>query len=72
MRTTFFFFSRGFALMAFIVADVIFFVGFALIIAVNKWDAVKDKKEALNRLNERLETSLTQVKGLKTARFGSY
>lgn len=48
------------------IARQVFDEGRALIIAVNKWDAVKDKKEALNRLNERLETSLTQVKGLKT------
>ena len=40
--------------------------GRALIIAVNKWDTVKDKKGATNRLNERIETSLTQVKGIKT------
>lgn len=41
--------------------------GRALIVAVNKWDTVKDKKGAVNRLNERIETSLTQVKGIKTA-----
>lgn len=48
------------------IARQVFDEGRALIIAVNKWDAVKDKKEALNRLNERLETSLTQVRGLRT------
>ena len=41
--------------------------GRALIIAVNKWDTVRDKKQALNRLNERIASSLTQVKGIKTA-----
>lgn len=40
--------------------------GRALIVAVNKWDTVRDKKEALQRLNERIESSLTQVKGIKT------
>jgi len=40
--------------------------GRALIIAVNKWDVVKDKKQAMQTLNERISTSLTQVKGLKT------
>lgn len=40
--------------------------GRALVIAVNKWDTVKDKKTAMQVLNERIATSLTQVKGLKT------
>ncbi|MBO4520231.1 MAG: ribosome biogenesis GTPase Der [Alphaproteobacteria bacterium] len=40
--------------------------GRALIIAVNKWDTVKDKKQAMQTLNDRISTSLTQVKGLRT------
>ena len=40
--------------------------GRALVIAVNKWDMVKDKKQVLQILNDRIATSLTQVKGLKT------
>ena len=40
--------------------------GRALIIAVNKWDTVKDKKRTMQMLEERISTSLTQVKGLKT------
>ena len=40
--------------------------GRALIVVVNKWDTVKDKKQALQRLEERIALSLTQVKGLKT------
>ena len=40
--------------------------GRALIIAVNKWDAALDKTKAINRLNDRLETSLTQVAGIPT------
>ena len=40
--------------------------GRALIVAVNKWDTVKDKKQAMRLLDERISTSLTQVKGLKT------
>ena len=40
--------------------------GRALIVAVNKWDTVKDKKQAMQILNERIASSLTQVKGLKT------
>lgn len=38
--------------------------GRALIIAVNKWDIVKDKKAALQRLSDRLQTSLPQVRGI--------
>ena len=40
--------------------------GRALIIAVNKWDTVKDKKQLMQALDERISSSLTQVKGLKT------
>ncbi|MBE6450839.1 MAG: ribosome biogenesis GTPase Der [Alphaproteobacteria bacterium] len=39
--------------------------GRALIIAVNKWD-IANKKEALQRLNDKLQTSLTQVTGIPT------
>lgn len=38
--------------------------GRALIIAVNKWDAAKDKQASLNRLRDKLQTSLTQVQGI--------
>jgi len=38
--------------------------GRALIIAVNKWDTIKDPKEALNKLYDRLQTSLNQVRGI--------
>jgi GTPase len=40
--------------------------GRALVIAINKWDAVDDPKLALGRLNDRLETSLPQARGLPT------
>ena len=39
--------------------------GRALVIAVNKWDIAK-RKEALEKLNYKLETSLTQVSGVPT------
>lgn len=39
--------------------------GRALVIAVNKWD-IADKKEALDRLNDKLATSLTQADGVPT------
>ena len=41
--------------------------GRALVIAANKWDAVRDKKAARGRLEDRLQTSLSQVKGVPVA-----
>jgi GTP-binding protein len=38
--------------------------GRALIIVVNKWDAATDRKESLQRLEDRLQTSLPQVRGV--------
>jgi GTP-binding protein len=38
--------------------------GRALVIAVNKWDAVVDKASALKQLKDRLEASLHQAKGV--------
>ena len=38
--------------------------GRALIIAVNKWDAAKDRGETIQRLSDRLQTSLPQVRGI--------
>jgi len=38
--------------------------GRALIIAVNKWDAADDRKASLQRLEDRLQTSLPQVRGV--------
>ena len=39
--------------------------GRALVIAVNKWD-IANRKEALDQLNYKLKTSLTQVEGVPT------
>jgi len=39
--------------------------GRALVIALNKWD-VADRKEALDKLNDKLQTSLTQAEGIPT------
>lgn len=39
--------------------------GRALVIAVNKWD-IANRQEALQRLNDKLQTSLTQVEGVPT------
>ncbi|WP_299440532.1 ribosome biogenesis GTPase Der [uncultured Rhodospira sp.] len=38
--------------------------GRALVLAVNKWDAAADRQGILKRLRDRLETSLTQVRGV--------
>lgn len=38
--------------------------GRALVIAINKWDAVKDRAKALARVEDRLQTSLPQVRGI--------
>ncbi len=40
--------------------------GRALVVAVNKWDAVDDRAMALKRLEDRLQTSLPQARGLPT------
>jgi GTP-binding protein len=40
--------------------------GRALVIAINKWDAVADRKASLQRLSDRLQTSLPQVVGIPT------
>ena len=40
--------------------------GRGLIIAINKWDIVDDPQTAMNRLSDRLETSLPQVRGVPT------
>ncbi|MEO5373683.1 MAG: ribosome biogenesis GTPase Der [Alphaproteobacteria bacterium] len=40
--------------------------GRALVVAVNKWDVAEDRAAALERLNDRLATSLPQVQGVPT------
>ena len=40
--------------------------GRALVLAINKWDAVTDRKASLQRLSDRLQTSLPQVLGIPT------
>ncbi|MAZ76040.1 MAG: ribosome biogenesis GTPase Der [Micavibrio sp.] len=48
------------------IADHVLNEGRAMIIAVNKWDTIKNKTEVLEQLNYRLETSLAQVRRLPT------
>jgi GTP-binding protein len=40
--------------------------GRALVVAVNKWDAVEDRAAAMTRLRDRLQRSLSQVSGVPT------
>lgn len=47
-------------------AGVVVEEGRALVIAVNKWDLIADRRQVLARLTERLETSFAQVRGIRT------
>lgn len=48
------------------IARMVIEEGRSLVIAVNKWDAVENRQESLKRLNDRLQTSLPQVRGIPT------
>ncbi|GAB3448356.1 ribosome biogenesis GTPase Der [Insolitispirillum peregrinum] len=48
------------------IARLVLEEGRALVIAVNKWDAAIDRAESLQRLGDRLQTSLPQVRGIPT------
>ena len=45
--------------------------GRALIVAANKWDLVSDRRAAMERLRDRLETSLTQARGVPVVTFSA-
>lgn len=45
--------------------------GRALVLALNKWDAVEDRNDALKRTTMRLEASLAQMKGIKLISFSA-
>lgn len=45
--------------------------GRVLVIAVNKWDLIKDAKTALKKLTDRLQTSLPQVRGIPILTFSA-
>ncbi len=45
--------------------------GRVLVIAVNKWDLIKDSKKALKKLTDRLQTSLPQVRGIPIITFSA-
>ncbi len=46
------------------IARLVIEEGRALVIAANKWDAVKDPREAMQNLRDRMQTSLPQVRGI--------
>ncbi|HVI52030.1 MAG TPA: ribosome biogenesis GTPase Der [Candidatus Sulfotelmatobacter sp.] len=48
------------------IARMVLEEGRALVIAINKWDAAESRSESLQRLQDRLQTSLPQVKGVPT------
>lgn len=54
-----------------IIASQVIEEGRALVIAVNKWDSVRDKKAALQKLYDRLEISLNQVRGIPIVTFSA-
>ncbi|MBP6818711.1 MAG: ribosome biogenesis GTPase Der [Ferrovibrio sp.] len=46
------------------IADHVLSEGRALVIAVNKWDLVEDRAKALREIEDRLQTSLPQARGI--------
>jgi GTP-binding protein len=46
------------------IADLVAEEGRAIVLALNKWDAVTERDAALRRLRDRLETSLPQLQGI--------
>ena len=53
------------------VANMAIELGRALVVAVNKWDLVSAREDALAALNDRLATSLPQVKGVPVVTFSA-
>jgi GTPase len=45
--------------------------GRALVLAVNKWDAVENREETIRRITDRLESSLTQLRGVPVVTFSA-
>jgi GTP-binding protein len=48
------------------IAKLVIEEGRALVIAINKWDAADNKTDSIQRLRDRLETSLAQARGIET------
>jgi GTPase len=54
-----------------IIASRVISEGRALVIAMNKWDAVDDRAMAMRRVEDRLQTSLPQVRGIPVVTFSA-
>ncbi|NQV22260.1 MAG: ribosome biogenesis GTPase Der [Rhodospirillales bacterium] len=54
-----------------LIASAVVEEGRALVVALNKWDTIKDRKAVMRRLEDRLETSLPQVKGVEVVTFSA-
>ncbi len=53
------------------IADHVLREGRALVIAVNKWDLVEDRAKALKEIDDRLQTSLPQARGIPVVTFSA-
>ena len=53
------------------IARLVIEEGRALIIAVNKWDITEDKKKAMGGIQDRLQTSMPQVRGVPVVTFSA-
>ncbi len=53
------------------IADHVLREGRALVIAVNKWDLVEDRAKALKDIEDRLQTSLPQARGIPVVTFSA-
>jgi len=53
------------------IARLVIEEGRALVIAVNKWDVIKEKKVILKQIEDRLQTSLPQIKGVPVITFSA-
>jgi GTP-binding protein len=53
------------------IARLVIEEGRALILAVNKWDAIKEKKLILNKIEDRLQSSLPQIRGVPVITFSA-
>jgi GTPase len=57
--------TQGIEKQDLLIAEMVEEEGRALVLAINKWDAVEEKQAALRRLRDRLQTSLPQLQGLR-------
>lgn len=63
--------ALGFDKQDLTIADHVLQEGRALVIAINKWDAVEDRALALKEIEDRLERSLPQARGVPVITFSA-